>query len=254
MWSRERVLPLLVLAGLLLLAAGPARATDEEGCLFCHGFDLRSAAPGRDGRDLRVWEPPGGAHEALYCSDCHPDAGRAPHAAGPGSAQCIGECHGQSAAAKETHRRASFGGLTEPHRGLSSPGAPCRLCHGGTDRPGGTAAILIRCAACHPGERDSEARGVHARFTELRGRGMCIGCHEAHPPGPGAAKASCGGAGCHPSVTGGMKRLAGHQAKDAKGRTAKRAGQAVLVLGFAFLGLIVGRRMSPASSDGGGAG
>lgn len=254
MSSRKRVVLLLTLPWLWLPAAGSVYAGDEEGCLFCHRLEIRAAEPLPGGRDLRVWETPGGPHGALYCSDCHPDAGKAPHAAAPGPAQCIGDCHGQSARAKESHRRASFGGLIEPHRSLASPGAPCRLCHRASDPPGRIEAIIARCAGCHDRARESVARGVHARLAGRAGAGMCPDCHAVHSSAAGGVKASCAGAGCHASVTDAMRRLAGHAGKEAQGRTTRGAAEAGVVLGLAIGGLLVGRSLSPQGKDGGGSG
>ncbi len=248
MWNRRKAAALAA-GAILLLAAGRARAVDEEGCLFCHGLDLRSPGPEQGGRDLRVREPVGGSHDGLFCSDCHPDARRAPHAAMPGPAQCIGECHGQTAGAKASHQRASYGGLSEPHRRLSSPEAPCRLCHRATDRAGSRDEVLARCAGCHAGQRASESRGVHARLSGRGGFGLCGGCHAAHPAAPGATKAACDGRGCHQGVTPGMKRLVGHKGGVAGGR----ASEAGVLVGFAALGWIVGRRLSPPGPTDGGA-
>ncbi len=247
--SNRRTVSLLFLSvAIVLLAAVPARAVDEEGCLFCHGLDMRSPAPEPDGRDLRVQDPLGGAHVALFCSDCHRDARKAPHAAEPGPAQCIGECHGQTPGAMASHRRASYGGLSEPHRGVSSPEAPCRLCHRARDRAAMRAAVLERCAGCHPSQRDSEARGVHARIAGPRGSGLCAACHVPHAATPGGAKATCGGPGCHQGVTAGMRRLVGHKA----GGAGTRAAEAGILIGIAALGLIAGRRLSPPGAAGGG--
>ncbi len=242
---------LLVLwAAVVLFPAGPALGADEEGCLFCHGLDLRASAPEPGGRDLRVRESLGGAHDALFCSDCHLDARKAPHAGAPGPAQCIGECHGQTAHSKESHRRASYGGLSESHRVLSSPDAPCRLCHRAMDRPGSAGTILARCAGCHPRERASESRGVHARFSGRGGFGLCAGCHAAHPSAPGVARTACEGAGCHQGATAAMRRLIGHKASVPGGR----ASEAGVVAGLAALGWIAGRRLSPGGRKGGDAG
>ncbi len=238
----------LVLWGVIvLLPAGRAWAVDEEGCLFCHGLDMASRASEPDGRDLCVREPVGGPHDALFCSDCHPDARRAPHASEPGAAQCIGDCHGQTASAKDSHRRASYGGLSESHRGLSSPQAPCRLCHRAADKAGSRATIAERCAGCHPGERSSEIRGVHARFGGPRGVRLCAACHVAHPAGSAAATATCTGPGCHQTATVRMNRLAGHRGGAARGR----ASAAAVLVGLAGLGWIVGRRLSPPLRSGG---
>lgn len=240
--SNRRKAFVLTISGLLvLLAPTQVGAADEEGCLFCHALELRSAAGGRDGRDLRVRESTGARHDTLFCSDCHADGRRAPHAATPGPAQCIGECHGETAGARDSHRRASYGGLSEPHRGISSPAAPCRLCHRAADRPENRAAILERCGGCHPEKRDSEIRGVHARFAGRRGVALCVACHAAHPPGSPAAKTTCGGPGCHPTVTPVMRHLVGHRGKVAGGL----ASEAGLLIGIAGLGWIVGRRLSP---------
>lgn len=250
MSNRGKAVFLAVSGVIVLLLPLPASAVDEEGCLFCHALDLRSPAAHGNGRDLRVWEPAQGRHDSLFCSDCHADARRAPHAATPGPAQCIGECHGQTAGAMDSHRRASYGGLTEPHRAVSSPGAPCRLCHRATDGSGSAETILERCGACHPAERDSELRGVHARSAGLRGFGLCVACHAAHPSGTGQAKATCGGQGCHQTVSTGMTRLVGHRGAVAGGR----ASEAGLLIGIAALGWIVGRRLSPSRRNGGDTG
>lgn len=244
----------MTLPWLCVCAASVAFAGDEEGCLFCHRLELHIAEPLPAGRDLRVWEETGGPHDALYCTDCHRDAGKAPHAAAPGPAQCIGECHGQSAAATESHRRASYGGLTERHRSLSFPGAPCLLCHRAADKVGRIDAVIGRCAGCHAGERESFARGVHSRLAGRRGAGMCPDCHAVHPSAAGDGKASCAGSGCHQSVTNGMRRLAGHKGGEAQGGAARRAAAAGIVLGFAAIGLVLGRRLSPRGKDDGGTG
>lgn len=254
MWNRKCVVLLPALLWLCLPAAGHVFAGDEEGCLFCHRLDLRVSEPLPEGRDLRVWETPGGLHAALYCTDCHPDAGKAPHAAAPGPAQCIGECHGQSAAAKESHRRASFGGLIEIHRSLASPGAPCRMCHRAADKDGRIEEVIARCAGCHARERESIARGVHARLAGGRGVGMCPDCHAVHTSATGGGKASCAGAGCHASVTEGMRRLTGHKGGEAQGGTGRGAAEAGIVLGFAVIGLVLGRRLSPGEKGDGGTG
>lgn len=241
MWSKGTAF-VMILAGCIgLLAPSGARAADEEGCLFCHGLDLRSRTDQADGRDLRVWEAAGGPHDALFCSECHADTRRAPHAAVPGPAQCIGECHGQTTGSRDKHRRASFGGLIESHRGLSAPGAPCRLCHRASDRAGSVKEILARCGGCHAVERNAEIRGVHARISGPGGVGLCVGCHAAHPAGSGGAKAACGGPGCHATVTAGMRRLVGHGGGGG-GRWAAEAGA---LFGIAALGWVVGRRLSP---------
>lgn len=247
MWNRAAY-P-VVAAMVALLAAAPAAAADEEGCLFCHGLELRVAAPKiPDGRDLRVSDP-AGAHDALFCSDCHVDARRAPHGAPPGPAQCIGECHGQTAAAKESHRRASFGGLVEPHRGLTAPAAPCHLCHRAGETVRGGVSIAGRCAGCHRAAADSEASGVHARLAGRAGTGACLGCHPAHPSGSGSAKATCGAPGCHATVTAGMKALVGHRTRTA----ASRIVGAALLIGLAGLGFLGGRRLSPGARKDGSA-
>ena len=83
-----------LLAGMFLILGGYAVAGDEEGCLFCHRLELHRSSAIAKGSNLRVWDPPGGLHDSLYCSDCHQDAKVAPHPSLPGPATCIGECHG----------------------------------------------------------------------------------------------------------------------------------------------------------------
>ncbi len=247
MWNRGAWAIALLLAWICLGGPAPAPAADEEGCLFCHRLELRVAEPLPDGRDLKVWEASRGMHDALYCSDCHPDAGKAPHAAAPGPAQCLGECHGRSATAIESHRRASFGGLVETHRGLSSPRAPCRLCHRASDKAGNAGAIVARCAGCHGKARESLSRGVHARVAD-RASGMCPDCHVVHPAAAPVAKITCAGIGCHAQASERMKRLAAHDEGGSRGRAGRGVAEASLVLGIAAVGFFAGRRLSPPGS------
>lgn len=240
---------LLVLI-LLLPSAVSAAGGDQEGCLFCHRLEIV-----RGGQEvhvsLRVWDPPGGVHDRLRCSDCHTDAREAPHSALPGPARCIGDCHGATPEASASHKRASFGGLTEFHRSVTAPAAPCRICHGAFDSRGGFGEIVARCVGCHPREGESLFRGIHARLP--RGS-VCGGCHTPHPEPEAAGKGiSCDGSGCHASVTGRMIQLAAHDTSGPDSRGSGRFARTGLFLAIAMAGWWSGRRLSP-SGRGKGAG
>jgi hypothetical protein len=238
MWNRRLILPAVLF---LLVGAGAARASDEEGCLFCHRLEIGNA-DGGGVWNLRVFDPPGALHAGLYCSDCHPDAKMMPHLAVPAAARCIGECHSSSVAELARHRRASFGGLTEVHRQRALPGTPCSLCHRNNDRPGDRKALLARCRGCHEEKYRSVREGVHGHLAAEGNEGMCAGCHIVHPPsgtdelrGPAV---TCTEAGCHARITGKMKRLGGHG--DTERLPSSRAGAAVLCA-IAVLGILPGR-------------
>ncbi len=190
---------------------------------------------------MRVSDARGGPHEPLYCSDCHPDAKTAPHQAAPGPAGCIGDCHSNSPGSVETHRAASFGGLNEGHRRISAPRAPCLLCHQAEDRLVNRDAIVYRCTGCHVRERDSVARGVHARIRGPSGGGICAGCHLAHKTPAKSqivpvGKANCAGKECHGNVTDGMKKLGGHDSGAESGSTPGKTAAAGVFLAVAALG------------------
>ncbi len=223
----------------ILLAPAVAPADDQEGCLICHRYSMRSGSA-VGGADLRVSDFRGGPHGSAYCSDCHGDARSSPHPATPGPAGCLATCHETSKTAADSHRRASYGGLTEPHRKGSAPKAPCQLCHGAGDRAGDADAVSRRCARCHAGKRESVERGVHARIFP-GSWGGCAGCHRAHPagePGLQAAKinATCEGRECHPRVTGAMRKLGGHGDENKGSRSGGNAREAVIFLALAALG------------------
>lgn len=255
MWNR-RTAVLLALAPFLFCAE--AQSGDEEGCLICHRLELRkSSAEG--GRELKVSDLRGGPHEALHCSDCHAEAKTAPHPASPGPAGCIGECHSSSVKAQDSHRAASFGGLTESHRRGSAPRAPCILCHREDDRPGDTESIVLRCGGCHPEELHSAARGVHARIGAAKGKGACTVCHVAHPA-PGNEEHSAGGGAacigkeCHSAVSPGMKRLGGHGRGAGDVESHGRGARAAAFLAIVALGVLSGRGIGRKKGKGGRSG
>jgi len=232
-----------------VLAAGVARASDQEGCLLCHRLDLRVAAGGAE-RSLKVHDSPDWLHEALYCSDCHPDARNAPHPVPPGPAQCIGECHGGNDGAIASHRRAAFAGFTESHRRVSPGRSPCRFCHSAADRKGDRSAKERRCAGCHGKEYAIAAVGPHGAFAD-KAR-FCVDCHPAHPEGGPAATtgvASCVAPGCHARVSPSMRALVDHRGINGKGREFARA---LLFFLLAFTGMAAGWALSPPTGRGGG--
>ncbi|RJP24148.1 MAG: hypothetical protein C4529_02985 [Deltaproteobacteria bacterium] len=231
------------------VAAVPAGASDQEGCLLCHRLELRVANDGAE-RTLKVHDSPDWIHRELYCSDCHPDARNAPHPVPPGSAQCIGECHGKNDRAVASHRRAAFAGFTESHRRVSPGRSPCRLCHAAADRAGDRSAKKRRCEGCHPREYSLAAVGPHGALADSNR--FCVDCHPAHPEtvsGGGAAGiSSCGGPGCHARVTPSMRALVDHRGS---GFAARGLGKASLFFLLAFAGWAAGRALSPPTDPGG---
>lgn len=238
MWNRRSaVLFCILMAGTAVTAAGG----DEEGCLFCHRLGIVRSLQGRS-LSLRVWDPPGGIHAMLHCSDCHLDARNAPHAVPPGPASCIEECHGKTGTATASHRLAAFGGLTEVHRAAAAPDAPCRLCHGAGDPAGDDGGIVARCAACHPAEAGSLSRGIHARLAMTA---TCIGCHPPHgEPGDKRKTASCDGGGCHRDASDREIRLAGHDVRGADSGIAGSIGRTILYCLIVLCGWGSGRYLS----------
>lgn len=231
-----------------ILAAGAARASDQEGCLLCHRLELRVAADGAE-RTLKVHDSPDWLHKALYCSDCHPDARNAPHPVPPGAAQCFGECHGGNDGAVASHRRAAFAGFTESHRRVFPGKSTCRLCHSAADRKGDRSAKERRCARCHRKEYDAAAVGPHGWFANTAR--FCVDCHPAHPEGAAPATtggASCAGTGCHARVSPVLRALVDHRGQDGKGRGFARA---LLFFLLAFTGGAAGRALSPPPGRGG---
>lgn len=195
-----------------MLLAGVAGSADQEGCLLCHRLGLRTATNGA-GRSLDIRDAPGGNHGSLYCSDCHPDARTIPHPAPPGPSNCIGECHGSNEGATASHRKAAFGGLTETHRKVVSPRPPCLACHAYGDAKGDYPTVNARCVSCHRSEAHAVRKGPHWRMAG--GSGGCVGCHPAHPGGAaGSTSANCGGTGCHPRGTAGMRAIVDHRVRD----------------------------------------
>jgi len=230
-----------------ILAAGGALASDQEGCLLCHRLELRVAADGVE-KSLKVHDSPDWLHEALYCSDCHPDARNAPHPAPPGAAQCIGECHGGNDRSAASHRRAAFAGFTETHRRVSPGRSPCLLCHSAADRKGDASAREKRCVGCHRKEYDVAAAGPHGAFANTAR--FCVDCHPAHLEGAAAApgSASCAAPGCHARVSPAMRALVVHRGRNGNGRGLARAALFFLIV---FAGWGIGRALSPPlGSDG----
>lgn len=249
MWNRVLTAAFLAPWIFCCLPAGLAMSDDQEGCLFCHGLGLVVRA-GQEVRYIGVGEHPGSAHASLYCSDCHPDAKVVPHPARPNPASCVGECHGVTPSARDTHRRASVGAGVEAHRKASFPRGPCLLCHGGADRAGDKAAADARCRGCH-GEKEADIRrGVHARVFSVPAANRCAACHPPHRGSAGAAAPSCDGPACHAKVSPRMLRLAGHEKGAGSPISVRKGGRIGTFLGIAFLGWLVGGRMSRSTGRG----
>lgn len=241
-------LPWIPLVFVAIMAASAARASDQEGCLLCHRLDLRVAADGTE-KNLKVHDSLVWLHEALYCSDCHPDARNAPHSFTPGAAQCIGECHGGNDVEIASHRKAAFSGFTESHRRVSPGRSPCRFCHSAAERKGDLSAKERRCAGCHRKEYDAAAVGPHGAFANTAR--FCVDCHPAHPEGNAAAStgtASCAVPGCHTRVTPGMRPIADHRGLHDDGREFARA---LVFFLLAFTGWAAGWALSPPADRGG---
>jgi len=242
MWNRRAGILLFIL---MVASTGTAAGGDEEGCLFCHRLGIVRNLHGR-AISLRVWDPPGGTHATLYCSDCHTDAKNAPHAVPPGPANCIGECHGSTGKAAGTHRQAAFGGLTEVHRSAAAPFAPCRLCHGAGDPAEKAGRIVARCGACHASETGSLSRGIHARVPMAT---ACIGCHPPHrEERAGERNASCDGGSCHRAVSEREIRLAGHDVRGPDSGVAGSIGRGAVFLLIVLSGWGSGWLLSASST------
>jgi len=227
---------------LALAWCGPAGASDQEGCLLCHRLALRVVENGVE-KNLKVQDPPGSSHDPLFCSDCHKDARDVPHAAPPGIAQCIGECHGGGEGAAATHRSAAFGGLAESHRRAVPGRSPCVLCHRAVDRKGDRAAPQRRCAACHREERSVAAAGPHGgRASEAS---FCTDCHPPHDAGKGqgaGGNASCAGPQCHAGSSREMRPLGDHRGQ---GGTGRGTAKGILFFLLASAGWAAGAFLSP---------
>lgn len=232
-----------------VLVSGASLASDQEGCLLCHRLSLRVVVDGAE-RNLKVDDRAAWIHEALFCSDCHPDARNAPHPAPPGAAQCIGECHGGGEGAISSHRRAAFGGLTETHRRVSPGKGACLPCHRASDAKTGHAATERRCDGCHSGERAAASRGPHARRADSPG--FCSGCHPPHPALTGKGdptNQACAASDCHARVTPAMKELADHRTSRGAG---SGIGKAALFFLLACAGWLAGSALSPKPGRGEG--
>lgn len=246
--SNERLIVVVAAVLLLLLGDGDASARDEEGCLFCHRLSLGGQPFGTGGAvDFRVADPAGIVHSPLFCSDCHRDVSLIPHATTLSPARCIDACHADvdTAPAQARHRAASFGGLTESHRKVSAPTAPCRLCHGSTDAKGDRVVVSARCAGCHPGK--GAALSVD-HSAETSKSGGCVACHRAHGDGSAAlVPHRCGD--CHGKVDKAMADSGGHKGAAVSGPFRSPTVRVTVVgllasLGFlpALLGAAGGRR------------
>lgn len=230
-----------------ILAAAPAHASDQEGCLLCHRLELRVADDGAV-RSLKVHDFPDGVHKALYCSDCHPDARNAPHAAPPGAAQCIGECHGGDDGAGASHRRAAYAGFTESHRRVFPGRSPCRLCHTAADRKGDRSEMVLRCSGCHRKEYAVAAAGPHGAFADTTR--FCADCHSAHPEGSAVTvgNAPCARPGCHVRASLALRALADHRDREVEGSGFRRS---LLFFLIALSGWAAGWALSPPPGGGG---
>ncbi|GAB4231311.1 MAG: hypothetical protein OHK0028_06230 [Deltaproteobacteria bacterium] len=232
---------LVTFAFLFLPVCGPARATDQEGCLLCHRLALRVVKSGEE-KSLMVHDAPGSAHDPLFCSDCHTDARNVPHPAAPGIAQCIGECHGGGEGPVASHRSAAFGGLAESHRGALPGRATCPLCHRAADRKGDRAAPQRRCAGCHA-EARSAAAGPHGDRASTPS--FCTDCHPPHGGGKGQVGqelSSCGGPGCHARASRELRSLGDHRGQGGAGRGAAKG---ILFFFLACAGWVAGAVLSP---------
>ena len=210
-------------AAWLLLAARPAPAADEEGCLGCHGLAglaVRDAGGRRD-LALAVERLEASMHRDLSCRECHADIASIPHGERKEPA-CGQPCHGQSAAGKEySHEGLYWEYATSSHGSAKSRKIGCLVCHPAPDRAAGAERDKLqearRCASCHRGSARVRDWFSDRHFLALVGGNRlapsCPDCHSSHRVRPASA----------PESTVNRKRLAETCANGARGSERKGA-------------------------------
>lgn len=182
----------LIAAAVLLLAAMPASAADDNACLECHG-SVQKATDAAGMMDLKLTpeevqrlavQPAtkGNVHLGIACLDCHPKAAEVPHPAGMLAANPCVTCHDDVLAKINTSAHRDPAGDAHPR-------AECWSCHTAHDvRPPGDPAsamapvnVASRCLACH--NRRDYLIGVHGQGIQLAGLDVaasCVSCHGGH--------------------------------------------------------------------------
>jgi hypothetical protein len=187
-------------AALVLAAARPAAAGDEEGCLDCHGlagFAVRAAGTTRAlGVDPGKIEA--SAHGAVGCRECHTDIASIPH----GDHRDVGcgqPCHGLGSGGKEfSHEGLYWEYTASVHGGARSRKIGCLICHPSPERRESAErdklAEVRQCAACHRDNPQVAAWFRDRHFLALAGGNRsapsCPDCHSPHRVRPAAAAES----------------------------------------------------------------
>jgi nitrate/TMAO reductase-like tetraheme cytochrome c subunit len=168
---------LLLLLGLVLLAAGAARGAEDlprsEDCLVCHADrDLKREAPAR-GRSASLFvDAPAlkaSAHAGVECVACHKGA-TAPHEGKLPPVSCAG-CHDGA--------RAALGAGIHGSRTASARGVGCASCHGTHAVRPATSLGIEACASCHREQVQIYAASIHGR-SRRRGDSEAATCRSCH--------------------------------------------------------------------------
>lgn len=188
------------LCAALLLAAPPAWAGDEEGCLACHGLAGLAVREAGAARPLGLSGPGfnASAHGILGCRECHLDIVSIPHGERPDPG-CGLPCHGQSAGGKEySHEGLYWEYTTSSHGSSRSRKIGCLLCHPAPQPGSGSGRDKIgearRCASCHRENERVREWFTDRHFLELAGGNRrapsCPDCHSSHRVRPASAPES----------------------------------------------------------------
>ncbi len=194
MWNRARaarVVPLAAaLAAALALAPVLAPASDEEGCLGCHGLAGFSTREGSGVRALglagEVFDA--SAHGDLGCRECHADIASIPHGE-PREVGCGQPCHGQSLGGKPySHEAIYWEYAASAHGSAKGRRIGCVVCHPAPERRDAPGRDKLdearRCAACHRGSAAVQAWFSDRHYLALAAGNerapSCPDCHSAH--------------------------------------------------------------------------
>jgi hypothetical protein len=187
-------------AALLLLAARPAPAADEEGCLGCHGLSGLAVRDGGGRRDLglAVGRLEASMHRDLGCRECHVDIVSIPHGERREPA-CGQTCHGQSSGGKEySHEGLYWEYATSSHGSAKSRKIGCLVCHPAPERTESAERDKLqearRCASCHRGSARVRDWFSDRHFLALAGGNRrapsCPDCHSSHRVRPATSPES----------------------------------------------------------------
>ncbi len=211
-WARcaERLGRIFTCGSLLLSAAIPAIAQENEECLSCH--EVEGLSMQRDGREVSLYVDPdrfaASVHGGMQCVDCHYDLEEVeqyPHPRDLPRVDCT-ECHDDDDGPVSVYRNSTHGREAEE----GNPLAPlCQDCHGShyvlpLEDPDSSISpfnVPRMCAQCHaegaPVERayDLPEERVFERYKDsIHGEGLyrqgltvtavCTSCHTGHDVRP----------------------------------------------------------------------